>query len=194
MNFLAHAYLSFDDDEVLLGNMMNDFLKGVDKSVFSAGVHKGILLHRAIDTFTDEHSATKEAKLFFKADYKLYSAPIVDVVFDYFLATNKNEFTPTTLFKFANNVYQRLDILKTVMPDKFKQVFFFMKTQNWLNGYAEKQNIYHSLNGLKRRSKYLGEVDKAFSIFEENQEGLKLCFENLWVDLKGYAKNVYNEK
>ncbi|TXH22878.1 MAG: hypothetical protein E6Q95_01365 [Chitinophagaceae bacterium] len=54
--------------------------------------------------------------------------------------------------------------------------------------------MYHSLNGLKRRSKYLGEVDKAFSIFEENQEGLKLCFENLWVDLKGYAKNVYNEK
>ena len=74
MNFLAHAYLSFDDDEVLLGNMMNDFLKGVDKSVFSVGVQKGIQLHRAIDTFTDEHSATKEAKQFFKADYKLYSA------------------------------------------------------------------------------------------------------------------------
>ena len=194
MNFLAHAYLSFNNDEVLLGNMMNDFLKGVDKTVFSAGVQKGIKLHRAIDSFTDTHPATQQAKIFFKPNYRLYSAPIVDVVFDHFLATDKNEFTPQTLIKFAKDVYSRLDTLQSIMPENFMQIFQYMKRQNWLQGYAEKQNIYHSLNGLKRRSKYLDEMETAFDIFEKDYDGIKNCFDALWIDLKNYSKNLYNEK
>ena len=194
MNFLAHAYLSFNDDEVLLGNMMNDFLKGVDKSTFSTGVQKGIKLHRAIDSFTDTHIATQQAKIFFKPHYRLYSAPIVDVVFDHFLATDKKEFTPQTLIKFAKDVYFRLDTLQSVMPEKFRQIFEYMKRQNWLQGYAEKQNIYHSLNGLKRRSKYLEEMEMAFTIFEKEYDEIKNCFDILWIDLKNYSKNLYDDK
>ena len=32
-----------------------------------------------------------------------------------------------------------------------------------------------------------------FYIFEENEDGLRLCFDKLWVDLKEHSKIIYNE-
>ena len=62
MNYLAHAYLSFNEPGLLVGNMISDFVKGKKKFDYPAGIRKGIALHRAIDTFTDDHEATKLAK------------------------------------------------------------------------------------------------------------------------------------
>lgn len=89
MNYLAHATLSFGVPHVLVGNMISDFVKGGQKLGYAASVQKGIELHRAIDGFTDDHPATARAKQFFRADYRLYSGPIVDVLYDHFLANDE---------------------------------------------------------------------------------------------------------
>ena len=68
MNYLAHAYLSFNNPEILTGNMISDFIKGNKKLNYISGIQKGIMLHRAIDEFTDNHPATKLAKEFFRKD------------------------------------------------------------------------------------------------------------------------------
>ena len=72
MNYLAHAYLSFNKPEILIGNLISDFVKGKKKFDYSTGIQKGIALHRAIDQFTDDHAITQSAKLFFKPAYRLY--------------------------------------------------------------------------------------------------------------------------
>ena len=71
MNYLAHAYLSFNQQEILVGNMISDFVKGKTKFNYPEGIQKGIALHRAIDEFTDTHPATKEAAAFFRPAYRL---------------------------------------------------------------------------------------------------------------------------
>ena len=53
MNYLAHIYLSGGDPEVTVGNFMADAVKGKDYQNYSEGIQRGIILHRAIDTFTD---------------------------------------------------------------------------------------------------------------------------------------------
>ena len=88
MNYLAHAYLSFNDPEILVGNMISDFVKGKKKFDYPIRIQSGITLHRMIDTFTDEHPATKEAKEFFRAYYRLYSGAFIDVVYDHFFHIN----------------------------------------------------------------------------------------------------------
>ena len=55
MNFLAHAYLSFGQEEILVGNLVADFIKGKELRQFSEDIQIGILLHREIDSFTDTH-------------------------------------------------------------------------------------------------------------------------------------------
>ncbi len=62
MNYLAHAYLSFNMPDILVGNMISDFIKGKKQFDYPLPVQKGIRLHRAIDTFTDTHAATQELK------------------------------------------------------------------------------------------------------------------------------------
>src|SRR4051812_28673904 len=92
MNYLAHAYLSFNDPEILVGNMVSDFVKGKVKLSFSGKILTGINLHRAIDGFTDTHPATRKAMEFFRPSYRLYSGPIMDVLYDHFLANDAGIF------------------------------------------------------------------------------------------------------
>lgn len=84
MNYLAHAYLSFNDEPTLVGNMISDYIKGKKKFDYSLPIQQGIQLHRFIDEFTDFHVATKEAKQFFKPSVGLYAGAFVDVVYDHF--------------------------------------------------------------------------------------------------------------
>src|SRR5437868_2883707 len=93
MNFLAHAWLSFHQPEILVGNMISDFIKGKKRFDYIEAVQKGIMLHRNIDTFTDEHEATKQAKQFFKPAVGLYAGAFIDVAYDHFLANDTNEFS-----------------------------------------------------------------------------------------------------
>ncbi len=79
MNYLAHAYLSFNDPEILVGNMISDFVKGKKKFDYPTGIQAGIMLHRIIDTFTDNHPCTGKAKSF-SAPLRLYSGAFIDVV------------------------------------------------------------------------------------------------------------------
>ena len=64
MNYLAHAYLSFNRPGILVGNMISDFVKGKKKYDYPPDILSGIDLHRAIDDFTDMHPVTKSAKQF----------------------------------------------------------------------------------------------------------------------------------
>src|ERR1700749_3394179 len=117
MNYLAHAYLSFNEPDILTGNMISDFVKGKKKFEFPITVQKGIELHRFIDDFTDHHP-TKQAKEFFKKNYRLYSGAFVDVVYDHFLANDKNEFADETVLKnFTTKTYSSLQNNSTIFPE-----------------------------------------------------------------------------
>ena len=57
MNHVAHCFLSYPDAELLFGNFIGDYVKGRTWQDYPEGVQRGILLHRAIDVFTDTHPA-----------------------------------------------------------------------------------------------------------------------------------------
>ena len=86
MNFLAHAWLSFHDPDLLAGNMMADFVRGKQSQVFSPAVQQGIRLHRAIDAFTDQHPETRRASAYLREACGRYSGVFMDVIYDHFLA------------------------------------------------------------------------------------------------------------
>ena len=110
MNYLAHAYLSFQQPEILVGNMISDYIKGRKQFDYPLSIQKGIKLHRTIDQFTDTHAATQQLKSFFRPQYRLYSGAFADVVYDHFLANDKVVFSSEVELKqFARNTYQVLE-------------------------------------------------------------------------------------
>jgi acyl carrier protein phosphodiesterase len=188
MNYLAHAYLSFDEPEILVGNMISDFVKGNKKFDYSPGIQKGILLHRAIDQFTDDHPATKAAKLYFKPAYRLYAGAFVDVVYDHFLANDINEFySADVLGNFANQVYYNLQSNFFHLPERFQKLLPYMKSQNWLFNYQYRSGIEKSFGGLINRAIYLHESATAFAVFNDHYDELKECYNEFFPDQKKFS-------
>ena len=176
-----------------MGNMISDFVKGKKKFDYPPMIQKGITLHRAIDEFTDNHAATKKAKEIFRADYRLYAGAFIDVVYDHFLAVDKNEFAEVPLLTFTQNTYQLLSPFHTIFPERFQKMFPYMQRQNWLYNYQFYWGIERSFGGLVRRAAYLSESEKAFQLFEQHYSALEQCYHNFFPALKKYAAEKFSE-
>ena len=194
MNYLAHAYLSFNRPEILAGNMISDFVKGKTKYTYPQGIQNGITLHRAIDEFTDAHPATKKAKEFFRSGYRLYSGAFVDVVYDHFLALDTNEFdNSSALQNFTAKTYATLDNYFLLFPQAFQNIFPRMKQHNWLFNYQYPAGIEKSFAGLVYRAAYMNESETAFAVFNKNYAALKDCYNIFFPTLKKFASHYLSE-
>lgn len=194
MNFLAHAFLSFDDPDILTGNMISDFIKGKKKFDYPQAIQKGIQLHRLIDEFTDFHPVTANAKQFFRPAYRLYSGAFVDIVFDHFLAKDDLQFSPYHgLKEFTQITYQQLETESGFFPPQFQRMFPYMRMQNWLFEYRTTEGIFKSFGGLVRRAKYLKESEIAFHIFMNEYKELEQCYSAFFPELKKYAFEKLSE-
>ena|SRR2546423_5595657 len=194
MNFLAHAYLSFHHPEILVGNMISDFVKGSSKFNYGITIQKGIMLHREIDQFTDVHPATHEAMQFFKPYYRLYSSPIMDILYDHFLANDETIFKDDSSLKiFTREIYSHLETYSTQLPEKFVYVFTYMRMEDWLYNYRLKQGIEKSLRGLIRRAAFISDSDTAINLFLENYDHLDQCYKKFFPDVKQFAKQKLDE-
>jgi acyl carrier protein phosphodiesterase len=82
MNFLAHIYLSGNNDLLKIGNFMADSIRGNSYLAYPNEVQKGILLHRYIDTFTDAHPIYRKSKHRLHEKYGHYSGVILAALFE----------------------------------------------------------------------------------------------------------------
>lgn len=188
MNYLAHAYLSFNMPDILVGNMISDFIKGKKQFDYPLPVQKGIRLHRAIDAFTDAHAVTQELKSFFKPQYRLYAGAFGDVVYDHFLANDSRLFpTATELKQFTSNSYIVLKEYSAMFPPMFGRMFPYMMEQDWLYHYRFREGIQKSLGGLVRRAAYLTESEIAFNLFNEHYAAMEACYAAFFPELEIFA-------
>jgi acyl carrier protein phosphodiesterase len=202
MNYLAHAYLSFEITDITVGNMISDFVKGKQKLDYPIAIQQGIMLHRFIDSFTDSHAVTRQAKSFFKEAYGLYAGPLVDVVYDHFLANDPLRFPETGekgpaagdeetggtgLKAFAQKTYERLSTRQALMPERFGRFFHYMRAQDWLFNYRYKQGIFNSFEGLSRRAAYMGSSEQAGQLFEKHYSELEACYTDFFPALQDFA-------
>lgn len=188
MNYLAHAYLSFNQPGIVVGNMISDFVKGKQQYDYPPAIHKGIVLHRSIDSFTDFHPVTKELKSFFSPHYRLYAGAFADVAYDHFLATDPGEFSNSDALKtFSASIYSTLEAHFSFLPERFQQMFPYMKEYDWLYNYRYPVGIKRSFEGLVRRAAYLTESEKAFEIFTLHYDSIKTCYAEFFPALKSFA-------
>jgi len=187
MNYLAHAYLSFRLPEIVVGNMISDFIKGKKQFDYPAVIQEGIRLHRAIDQFTDDHPATKNAQVFFTPAVGRYAGAFVDVVYDHFLALDSNEMDEPGWAAFSVEVYAQLEHYRPLLPEKFARLFPYMRSQDWLYHYRFTSGIENSFHGLVRRARYLDNAAPAFSAFLEHYDALREAYAAFFPDVKKFA-------
>lgn len=194
MNYLAHAFLSFNDPQVLTGNMISDYVKGKTQYDYPGTIQAGIKLHRAIDLFTDQHSSSRIISEVFRPVYRLYSSAFTDIVYDYFLANDPSLFPePGSLDSFAQETYAALRSNSDFFPQKFSALFPYMHTQNWLYNYQFEWGIQRSFEGLGRRAAYLPETAIAFDLFLAHKELLQEQYELFFPSVKKIAADTMHQ-
>lgn len=143
MNFLAHLYLSGESEGVKTGNFIGDYVKGTKFEQYQGDIRRGIVLHRAIDDFTDRNPHFNSAKRLFSPHFRRYAGIVTDVVFDHFLAKKWPEYSTVRLRDFSRHSHAVLLSQYLKLPFRVQQFLPFMIRHRRLESYA-------TLDGLEK--------------------------------------------
>lgn len=189
MNLLAHAYLSFDNDQITIGNLIGDFVKGRQFDKYKAEIAKGILLHRKIDFFTDKHPTFKQSV--FKIDPKFgkYRYVIADIFYDHFLAKNWSQYHKTTLLDYTLSLYKMIDLNIEFLPQEYLRFYQYMKTENWLYNYQDLDLLDKTLYRMGKRSKYAKDLNQSMSCLIDNYSEFEDEFSSFFDEIIAFVKN-----
>jgi acyl carrier protein phosphodiesterase len=194
MNFLAHIYLSGDDDQLKIGNFIADSVKGKGFIKFPERIQQGIVLHRAIDTFTDAHPIFRQSSQRLFPTYSHYSTVIVDILYDHFLAANWKNYSSRPLDAYVQEFYELLQDNIEILPKPVQRFLPYMINDNWLLDYATLEGIGRILSQMNRRTKYKSKMDLAVReldlYYMDFEEEFKLFFKDLIVFTENRVKRL----
>ena len=161
MNFLAHIYLSGEDDFVKIGNFMADSIRGSQYLDYPNSLQKGILLHRHIDSFTDSHPIYRKSKHRLHEKYGHYSGVIMDIAYDHFLAKNWSKYSNEKLEDYAADFYKLMQDNYEILTERTKGMLPYMIGRNWLVSYATIAGLEMILFQMDYRTKHRAHMQEA---------------------------------
>lgn len=189
MNFLAHLLLSIHDEQIMVGNFIGDFVKGKNMSPFDEKIQKGIRLHRAIDSFTDQHPVVLESKLKLRPKFGHYAPVIVDVFYDHFIARDWNKFSSEPLLDFTLRFYSLMQNYKSKIPNAVNTMLMHMSKGNWLYNYRHLDGINTTLEGISRRTSFDSKMEMATEMLQLHYSEFDKEFYKFFPDLQAYTNN-----
>lgn len=187
MNFLAHIYLSGDNDLIKLGNFMADGIHGKPDR-FPPDVQKGILLHRAIDTYTDAHPIFRQGTKRLHPHYHHYAGVIMDIYYDHFLAKNWGGYHDKPLSEFAAAFYKSLEDNYSILTDKTKTMMPYMIKHDWLGSYATVEGIAGILSQMDNRTGKRSGMTDAVNELKEYYSEFEAEFTEFFRDIMNFVK------
>ncbi len=188
MNHLAHCFLSFGDEDLLLGNFIGDFVKGHDWQQYPEPVQRGILLHRSIDTFTDNHPLTDRSVARIRAYAGRYAPPFVDILYDHLLALHWEKHTAEPFQTFAGNTYIQLENRAIEMPLILQERLPKMLAGQFLHGYTHREGLEWVLQRFSTRLSGQFDTTALGDTFFKEIEAFSEDFNGFFPDLVAHAK------
>ncbi len=188
MNNTAHCFLSYADPDLLLGNFIGDFVKGKTWQKYPAGVQQGVLLHRAIDSFTDNHPATRQSVVRLRPVAGRFAPPLVDILYDHLLCCYWDRFAGVDFDVFAAWTYRVLDARLAEMPEKLQKRWPLMREGRFLHGYQTREGLAWVLEQFSRRLPGDLRVEAVAGCFFDDIEAFSADFEVFFPDLQEHVQ------
>lgn len=176
MNFLAHLLLSGPPGDVMAGNFMADSVKGSTANNYPDGIRRGILLHRAIDSYTDTHSTVLKSKERLRKKFGKYAPVVIDVFYDHFLARYWSNYAAGDLRSFADEIYSFLENYYDIFPERTRQFYGYMTQNDILCSYAQIEGIDRVMKGMSRRTRFESGMESAAEELELHYESYQIEF------------------
>ncbi|HOK98384.1 MAG TPA: ACP phosphodiesterase [Bacteroidales bacterium] len=183
MNFLAHLYLSGANDEIRLGNFIGDYVKGNEYTKYPPGVRNGIILHRQIDNFTDNHPIVRQHKALFYQKYHKYSGIVTDILYDHYLSTQWNRFSDEPLAEYIDAMYRWIEENVNNLPPAMQKIIPSLVKNQWLCAYVTLEGIESVLIGMSKGTSLPAEHEFALFIIRKHYEELRHAFLHYFEEL-----------
>jgi len=188
MNFLAHILLSGDNKEIQIGNFIGDIVKGNKYEDYPTKIKEGILLHRKIDDFTDNHKVVKLSVERLKPKYGRYSAVVVDIFYDYFLLKNWDKYSNQSLDKFVKQFHINVLQHYLIIPAKARRIAVSIIVNRWFHRYKTKEGIKEVLDKMAKYRNIPDESDFAISILSKYEKEFNKEFNMFFKEIILYLR------
>lgn len=185
--------MSGDNEQLMVGNFMADSVKGKKYLKYPDKIKNGIILHRAIDYYTDTHEIFKKSTQRLFPIYGHYSGIIVDIFYDHFLAANWEEYSSVSLEEYTLNFYRILEDHYEILPFRVKSFLPYMVNDNWLLSYAKIEGIEKVLKGMNNRTGRKSGMHKAVQELEEYYSQFENEFRSFFEDIQNFSREKIKE-
>jgi acyl carrier protein phosphodiesterase len=174
MNFLAHLFLAGGDPELIVGNLLGDFVKGRLSGHFPAGIERGIVLHRRIDSFTGRNRHFQRSKRRLDVSFGHYRGVLVDLFYDHFLAVHWDEYSDVPLQPFLSGTQQIVREYEEILPERLRRIVPVI--------FAELLPSYLELKGIDLALQRMSHLIARANRLGEGGEELRRHYDELYGD------------
>lgn len=188
MNYLAHLFLSGDNEHLMIGNFIADHIKGNKISKYSLEIKKGIELHRSIDYYTDHHPEFIKTRERLHTSQHKYAGVVADMLYDHFLAVHWRKYSNIDLTNYVSFCYGVLLRNYTLLPSRSKRILPFLMMQNWLVNYKTFEGLNRSFEMMSRRVKYTSNIQNAIVDLKKDYAEYNREFLDFFPDMLNFVE------
>lgn len=185
MNFLAHLYLAQGDDDLMLGALLGDFVRGRRAMwTYPFATREGIRLHRRIDKVTDHSAQVKSLRRKFPKEFRRYAGIVIDLAFDYELASDWSRYSSTSLIQFDRDVREVLARHQELLPDKLKDFMAYADRRGLFANYRSEDEMLFSLAGIGTRLKRANPLHRVAEIWPDIKQESHEAFVSVFPEIQ----------
>ena len=184
MNYLAHAFLSPSDPQVLLGNLWGDLLKPKDYNALPGAMQNGIRLHKQIDAFTDTHPAVDQMVQLIRPFQGKYTPVVTDVLMDYMLSLHWPKYHSSTIEVFCDGKYSVVEAHIDLIPERLHPRIYRMLGDRWLESCKNRARMERTLQMLSHRASFQNNIPSALEVYDVYERQLNELFLTFFEELQ----------
>jgi len=186
MNFLFHMLLSGNDDQLLLGNFMGDFVKGSLQDRFTPRVRDGVQLHRRIDSYAEQHPLFRQSRYRLAPEYGLYRGVMVDLFYDYFLVNSWQEWSAEPYDRFLVRTRGVVEDNRALLPAAMQPLVAVIFDE-LLPSYATIDGIGKAFSRMSRRVSRPNPLQGCEAELSRHHQALQSDFYHFTPDIRRFA-------
>ncbi len=140
--------------ESRVGNLLGDFARGVNQHSLTADVLQGLINHRRVDQFTDQHPQVLQMKRSFTTQRRRFAGIALDVLFDHYLLKHWSLYSKQPKQQVVNDLYRDLLAGQSMMPERMQQVTLRMIESDWFRAYETLDGVAYALERVAGRIRF----------------------------------------
>ena len=192
MNYLLHCWLGRENDGLLAGGFLGDFVKGEIPSNYEPDLQRGIRLHRHIDSESNRLEPMKKTYFRFGTSLRRPAPILLDLVADHIFAKYWHEFAIGDLADFSAKCYQTIG--RYYLLPNAAGMHRYMQRTDLFRRYADQDVIYNICRRILVRLRMGQHAGQLATILVSEHDNFKKDFEGYFPLLEAKAQVWLQQK